>query len=230
MERRKGTSDCCQRRRNVELAETCTANDGRGGVTGTTFAYTIANPVGNQAPVVASPLADQWLMGGSSFSFTLPANAFVDPEGQTLTYTKAVIAGPNAASWLNFNASTRTFSGTAPALLGGPWTVRVTATDPSGASVYDDFEIGVDTGEGSMAGGGESALSFEMGLSEETLTQGATQSSSAASPELSRLSHPGTVDPAAPDSTPPLSLIRFSLSYRYHSSLICAGIAPEPAS
>jgi hypothetical protein len=158
---------------------TYTANDGRGGVTGTTFAYTIANPVGNQAPVVASPLADQWLMGGSSFSFTLPANAFVDPEGQTLTYTKAVIAGPNAASWLNFNASTRTFSGTAPALLGGPWTVRVTATDPSGASVYDDFEIGVDTGEGSMAGGGESALSFEMGLSEETLTQGATQSSSA---------------------------------------------------
>ncbi|MFZ5875144.1 MAG: putative Ig domain-containing protein [Nitrospirota bacterium] len=160
---------------------TYTANDGRGGVTGITFAYTIANPVGNQAPVVASPLADQWLMGGSSFSFTFPANAFVDPEGQTLTYTKAVIAGPNAASWLNFNASTRTFSGTAPALLGGPWTVRVTATDPSGASVYDDFEIGVDTGEGSMAGGGESALSFEMGLSEETLTQGATQSSSAGS-------------------------------------------------
>ncbi|MBN8451452.1 MAG: putative Ig domain-containing protein, partial [Candidatus Accumulibacter sp.] len=98
------------------------------------------------------------------------------------TYTATKSDGTSLPSWLSFNPSTRTFSGTTPDIELTSWTIRVTATDPSGASVYDDFTISTTWQNG--GGGQQQSMSttFEMGMSEETLSQGATQSSTSSGP------------------------------------------------
>ena len=82
-----------------------------------TFTLTVAPA--NNAPV-APTIPNQTVTVGAMFSFVVPA--FTDPDGDTLTYTVA-----DHPSWLNFDATTRTLSGTAAA--GGPHTLTVTATD-----------------------------------------------------------------------------------------------------
>lgn len=152
---------------------TYSANDGRLGTASTTFVFTIDNPASNLPPALSIPLADQLLTGGAPFSFSFPANSFIDPEGLGLTYTHQVIAGPTAANWLSFNPGTRTFSNTPgqlpPTLILGPWTVRVTATDNIGQWFSDEFTITIDDPGGSgesFPGGGEAGiLSFDMGMS-----------------------------------------------------------------
>lgn len=161
---------------------TYTANDGRGGVVSTTFTYAIAEPVGNQAPVVTNPLPDRTYDMNTGFSFQFVSNTFSDPEGQTLTYLATKSDGTSLPSWLSFNPTTRTFYGTTPDIELTSWTIRVTATDPSGASVSDDFVISTTWQNG--GGGQPQAMSttFEMGMSEETLSQSATQSTTSSGP------------------------------------------------
>ena len=91
----------------------------------------------NAAPTLDKPLADQEAIAGQPFSFQIPADAFSDPDGDTLTYSTS-----NLPTWLSFDAATRTFSGTPPgSLLLVPFDVRVTATDPGGLFVQDDFDV-----------------------------------------------------------------------------------------
>ena len=87
---------------------------------------------------VAKPVPDQRATKGAWFSYTLPADTFVHPDGDPLTYT-ATQGNGRALEWLTFTASTRTFSGKAP--WAGTLTVKVTATDPGGASASDRFDI-----------------------------------------------------------------------------------------
>ena len=64
-------------------------------------------------PEIVHPITNQTVLPGQRFSYTVPANTFVDPSGQALTYTAS---GPNGAAlpgWLSFNAGTMTLSGTA---------------------------------------------------------------------------------------------------------------------
>ncbi len=91
----------------------------------------------NGAPTVANRIPDQTATVGTSFSYIVPANTFADPDNDALTYSS------NAAdiSWLSFNATTRTFSGTAPG-TGGTVSVDVTASDGT-LSVRDTFTISV---------------------------------------------------------------------------------------
>ena len=50
---------------------------------------------------------------GHSFNFTVPDDTFFDEDDNTLfTYTATLIDGSPLPSWLNFNALTKTFSGT----------------------------------------------------------------------------------------------------------------------
>lgn len=91
----------------------------------------------NRAPVIAIALPDVDWTEGTSQRWTMPAGTFTDPDVQVLTYTATQASGASLPSWLVFDASTRTFSGTPPA--GGPdLTVRIRATDPGGLSVFDD--------------------------------------------------------------------------------------------
>lgn len=98
----------------------------------------------NNAPQVANPIANQAGVVWRPFQFTFAENVFSDANlvnGDKLTYTADLESGAALPAWLQFNATTRTFSGTpiAPVVL----RVRVTATDQSGASVSTVFTLNV---------------------------------------------------------------------------------------
>ncbi|WP_349630274.1 Ig-like domain-containing protein [Acidovorax sp. CCYZU-2555] len=103
----------------------------------------------NEAPVVAVPLAAQSAAAGLSYSYTVPAGSFTDPDsGQTNTLVYSAALADNGAlpSWLHFDPATRTFSGTPTSEDVGTPSVRVTATDGDGLSAYSDFTLSVVNG------------------------------------------------------------------------------------
>ncbi|MFO1436343.1 MAG: calcium-binding protein [Gammaproteobacteria bacterium] len=109
-----------------------------------TYADVLARVPPNHAPTLANPLPDQNAGEGLAFSYTVAANAFTDQDaGDVLSYTALQSNGLALPSWLTFNASTRTFSGTPPVGSSGALTVRVTATDTGGLAVNDDFVLSV---------------------------------------------------------------------------------------
>src|SRR5262249_34021020 len=82
----------------------------------------------------------------SAFSLVLPATTFIDVDaGDTLAYTATLANGTALPSWLSFNASTRTFSGTPTAADVGTLSVRATATDLGGLATNETFNIAVTT-------------------------------------------------------------------------------------
>ena len=99
---------------------------------------------GNQSPQVSSPLLDQVAIEGDAFSFTVPGTTFSDPDaGDVLAYSATLADGTALPTWLNFNAATRTFSGTPGNADLGSLNITVTATDTGGLSVSDNFAVTV---------------------------------------------------------------------------------------
>ena len=90
------------------------------------------------APVVSLPTASQTWTGGKAVSLMLPSGTFSDPQHQALKYTATLSNGQALPSWLNFNAATETFSGTAP-LTAQSLSIKVTATDTSALSTSETF-------------------------------------------------------------------------------------------
>ena len=111
------------------------------------FALNVANV--NDAPTVANSIPNQSATQGVAFSYTVPGNTFADIDvGDTLTYSAKLADGSALPSWLKFDSTTRTLSGTppAPAPTGTPgsapqWEIQVVATDMSGASASDMFTL-----------------------------------------------------------------------------------------
>lgn len=98
----------------------------------------------NTAPVLASALPDQNAYEGAAFSYTVASTAFTDPDaGDTLSYAATLADGSALPAWLNFNASTRAFTGTPPAGSTGKISVRVTARDTGNLSAADVFDISI---------------------------------------------------------------------------------------
>jgi len=96
----------------------------------------------NDAPVLAVQTAAQNATVGTAFSFAVPTTTFTDVDsGETLAYSATAADGTALPSWLSFNASTRTFSGTPTA--GGTYGVKVTATDLGGLAANESFNIAV---------------------------------------------------------------------------------------
>ena len=108
---------------------TTVSNSGSG--TGTTTAATIA--------VTATPA--QTAIDGTAYSLTLAANTFVDSAGLALTTKAYQTSGASAISWLHYNSSTLTLTGTAPAGLSGSITVDIVATDTAGHTASDIFSL-----------------------------------------------------------------------------------------
>lgn len=97
----------------------------------------------NQAPLVGSESIDQTVAEDVAFSFKLPDNAFIDPEGLPMTYR---VSGPDNTplpSWISFNPITRTFSGTPGNNEVGTHELVMTAYDDLGASSSRSFFITV---------------------------------------------------------------------------------------
>ena len=93
-------------------------------------------------PVLVTQTAGQTWLGGKTVSLALPTGTFTDPQGQKLTYSATLSSGSALPSWLSFNATTQTFTGTAPTsaqTLG----IVVKATDTSGLSVTDSFSAAI---------------------------------------------------------------------------------------
>jgi VCBS repeat-containing protein len=102
----------------------------------------------NDAPTVASAIASQAAREKQAFSFTVPVNTFADVDnGDVLSYSALAVSAVGATqalpSWLSFNATTRTFSGTPGSADGGSFDFQVTATDRSGASVSTRFTVDI---------------------------------------------------------------------------------------
>lgn len=125
------------------LAIRVEASDGAS-VAVATFTLEVANR--NDAPVLAAPIADQLATEDSAFSFTVPAGTLVDDDaihGDALTYTASLADGSALPAWLQFDAATRTFSGTPANEDVARIAVRVTATDGAGASASGVFQLEV---------------------------------------------------------------------------------------
>jgi len=98
----------------------------------------------NHAPKVGVLLADQQVEPGAPFTYTLPADSFTDIDaGDGLTTTATLDNGDPLPAWLTFDAATQTFTGTPTPDDIGPLPLRVTATDPFGASASQSFTLDV---------------------------------------------------------------------------------------
>ncbi|TKB95331.1 MAG: hypothetical protein E8D41_00810 [Nitrospira sp.] len=105
----------------------------------------LGGPV-NHAPTVANALADQTVLEDAPFSIQVPANTFADEDvihGDTVTYSASLATGNALPTWLSFNATTRTFTGTLDDAQVGSLDLRVTATDRGNLSVSDVFTLAV---------------------------------------------------------------------------------------
>ena len=118
---------------------TVTASDG---TTPVSDEFALMVTVGNTAPEVANPLADQEVTVDVPFTYVVPADAFTDADGDLLTYTAALSDGGMLPSWLTFDPATRTFTGTPGPGDSGPVRVTVTASDGT-ATVSDEFALRV---------------------------------------------------------------------------------------
>ncbi|RYC47045.1 putative Ig domain-containing protein [Pectobacterium zantedeschiae] len=117
-----------------------TANDGDASIS-TTFSLTVTPS--NQAPVVSTPIPPQSVAQDGGFNFTVPAGTFSDPDGDTLTLSATLADGSPLPSWLHFDPTIGTFSGTPANGDVGTLVIRVTATDGSNTSISTSFGLTV---------------------------------------------------------------------------------------
>lgn len=94
----------------------------------------------NHAPTLSHAQPDQIIAQGDAFSYTMPANTFVETDvGDHLVYTVSLNDGSPLPSWLQYNPTTKIFSGTPTDE--GTVSVKVVATDDFGLSVQDVFDL-----------------------------------------------------------------------------------------
>ncbi|MHA6249028.1 malectin domain-containing carbohydrate-binding protein [Pontibacter sp. CAU 1760] len=109
------------------------------------FSIATASAAGNNPPVIVKAPSNQVFDINQSFQFS--GGQYSDSDaGDVLTYTATKSDGSALPGWLQFNASTVAFSGTAPS-SGTLLSVKVTATDKSNASVSATFTIAVQSVE-----------------------------------------------------------------------------------
>ena len=99
--------------------------------------------VTNIAPVVANAIFDQSVDQYAAFTYQVPAGTFSDVDGDILTYSATMGDGSALPSWLTFDPSTATFTGTPVDNDAGTLQVMITAADSGGLAVSDTFDITV---------------------------------------------------------------------------------------
>ncbi|MFO1064727.1 MAG: cadherin domain-containing protein [Pirellulales bacterium] len=107
-----------------------------------TFIVTALNQ--NDAPKLVTPIADQRADAGVLFQFVIPSSSFADEDaGDTLRFAVTDVDGFPLPSWLSYNTSTRTLSGTASDQDVGTVSLRVQAIDSGNKAASDFFDITV---------------------------------------------------------------------------------------
>ena len=97
------------------------------------FQLTVNNV--NDAPT-ATPITAQTATEDSSFNLNIVNNFSDIDAGDTLTYTATLADGTVLPSWLTFNTTTGTFTGTPTNADVGTLDIKVTATD---IAILNDF-------------------------------------------------------------------------------------------
>ncbi|WP_228043664.1 choice-of-anchor I family protein [Dolichospermum sp. LEGE 00246] len=120
-----------------------TATDKAGTSANDIFAIAVENV--NDVPTLANTIADQTAKQGNAFSFQIPTNTFTDIDAaDVLTYSATSENGNALPTWLTFNTTNRTFSGTPTNDNVGSLNIKAIATDKAGATVSDIFVITVE--------------------------------------------------------------------------------------
>jgi hypothetical protein len=95
----------------------------------------------NNIPYVNNRIKNQSDTLGKAFNFNIPDNIFIDDDGNsTLTYSAQLNNKP-MPTWLEFNDSSKTFSGTLDSI--GIFEILVTATDTAKAYASNKFSLKV---------------------------------------------------------------------------------------
>jgi hypothetical protein len=195
---------------------TVTATDTSGLSASETFAVATPPPT---APALTAQTATQSWKLGQAVNFTLAANTFTDPQAEKITYSATLSNGTALPSWLSFNATTGTFTGTVPNTATG-LSIKLTATDLGGASSSETFSVltpasapTVTAATAAQSWTTGQAVNFALASNtfsdpqHETLTYSATQANGAALPTWLRFN--GTTDTfsgTAPAAATSLSL------------------------
>jgi len=111
---------------------TVTADDGNGGTASTSFAVTVS--AANNAPTVATPIADQNVVAGQSIDVNVASN-FTDADNDALTFT--AMSDDETQATVEVNGSVLTITGVGE----GNAEITVTADDGNGGMVSDAFDV-----------------------------------------------------------------------------------------
>jgi YD repeat-containing protein len=128
------------------------ATDGSGASASANFGLQVLNV--NDAPVAAQGLSSQTILTAKAWTFTIPSNTFYDADiGDILTYSATLADGSGLPSWLRFDVTTRTFSGTPGIVDAGAISLSVIVTDAAGASASQSFNLDVSPTPGQIITG-----------------------------------------------------------------------------
>lgn len=97
----------------------------------------------NDNPVANGALAAIAVQPHAALNYVIPATAFTDPDGDTLTFSITMSDATGIPPWLHFDSATRTFSGTPGTNDIGSIALTIRAVDPSGASTSNNLKISV---------------------------------------------------------------------------------------
>ena len=98
----------------------------------------------NRVPVLENEVPDRAVIVGNALSYQIPANTFIDPDGDSLTYTVTLSGDGALPAWLSFDGASRSFTGTPQAGDEGTLALRLTADDLKGGTATDEFTFTVD--------------------------------------------------------------------------------------
>ena len=133
-----GTPPSSRTANNYRIAVTATD---KGGLSARQNFTLSTKPAANQPPRVALNLPVQKMNEKSRWQYTVPANAFHDADGDSLSYSATQADGKPLPKWLNFNAANRTFSGTPGNDDVGNLALRITASDNRGGVASQNLAL-----------------------------------------------------------------------------------------
>ncbi|CAD5377721.1 conserved hypothetical protein [Pseudomonas sp. OF001] len=97
----------------------------------------------NRAPEVANPIDDQIALEDAAFNLVLPDDLFIDADGDDVL-TRVMVSGyTTLPDWLQYDAATRTLSGTPDNGDVGEFDIIVQGIDTLGASSLHSFHVTV---------------------------------------------------------------------------------------
>lgn len=114
-----------------------------GVATPVTGVKTVTGIAVNDAPVLATPIANTSILQDVILNTQFAAGTFLDAEGDALSYTASMANGAALPAWLSFDAATRSFTGKPGNGDVGDYIIRITAADGNGAQAITTFTLSV---------------------------------------------------------------------------------------